>query len=654
MDQLTLGLSPKAQGRNLDRLHPVWGGGRDDPMQSHSPDSDPSQRTVPVWVAVLGVLLLGGLLTWPLAPGLLEPLSGSMRVPHSLEDRAGEAWSRAAWELDSARRSWLGEGRLFAPSGVQPYAAPGTLEREHRILHSALALLLSPFGSASWRALLLGFLGIGLSGWATVHALRALGASPWPSRLGGVLFAGAPWFLARLDQGPQAWAQPLLPLAIWALAKRSEELSVGNTGPCLRRGAQLGIALGLAALWSWEALALVASGALVFGVSLAINRRFEPAERRSPIRNHAPWVTWPVATALGGLLALPLVAAFSTQHEPEGSSTWARVESLDLPVSQVEAESSSSDAKSAHSGLAELPPSIEMPRMSAPFRPARLQPLVRSAAEVGVGAFSGFRPRRELALGWGLLALGLWGMRRRLPRTFGVAGIGLGAGLLLLGDTRILFSFEAIELWPVVQFSLLASGALGLSAWGTCTRIDRWALGSACALALFEYTPAPLPALGGSLPVYADALAELPGEGAVMQLPWTSQPASALLAQSEHGRPLICAPLCEPQDRASLPILGLERIIDRYPSFATLLSGQAFGTPSDLEVDFAAAGIEVVTARRKWIEARPEVWDLLDAIDGWATAESPQWVLWYRAPAGFELRAFVRDEAAAASTGRAG
>lgn len=579
------------------------------------------------WGPVLA-LLLAAIWLWPMPLGLLEPWSGRAVLPHALEDGVAEGYSRAAWELDAARRSWLGDGSLLRPQGTTPFPVGSTQFERHHLLASLLSLPTGWVGSATWRLLMLA-LGVGaLSWWATRRALRLLGADPLGAWWGASLYVLAPWFVARLELGPAGLAWPWLPLAVGVLAQRSEELAAGNRSGTWRHGAVLGVWLGLALLTSWSVAWSTLSGVIAAGVGLAWQRR-AGVGRMAHGRGTAPWASWPLAAAAAGALAFPLVAASGQPLDALSASDWTRLEE---PL----------DSASDSSALAGTPSWTWL----NPWRAARLHPATRAEAPNASLGFRSTLPYRELSLGWGVLTLALWSARARRGRALALGGVVL-VGLGLMGGERIVFANTAwIELWPAANFLLIGAASLGLKTLTASARGPKVVLAVAAVLAWLEFLPAPLPTVRGALPVYAHALAELPGDGAVLQLPWTAQPSSALLAQTAHRRPLFCAPLSSRTDRDWKPLAGLERVIERYPSFASLLSGQALAEPGDLAIDLTRADVDVLVARRSWLREHPDLWDLIDRIDGWATEESPMWVLWYRAPSGFELNGFVSEGSA--------
>lgn len=584
-------------------------------------------------------LLIAAVWLWPLPLGLLEPWTGRAVLPHALEDGLAEGYSRAAWELDGARRSWLGEGSLFRPQGTEPFPVDGTQLGRHHLLASILSLPMGFIGSASWRLAVFS-LGMGALSWlAARRALRLLGAQPLGAWWGAGLYVLAPWFMARLELGAMGLAWPWLPLAVGVLAQRSDEIAAGERGGTWRHGALLGAWLGLALLTSWSVAWSTLLGVVAVGIGLAWQRRVGDAQALRG-RGTAPWASWPLAAAVAGALALPLVAALAQPSDAVDAPDWTQLEAP-----------SGSEAGPSSAGPS---PAGDAPSWSLgdPWRAPRLHPATRPAASSASLGFHAAPPYRELSLGWGVLALALWSTRGRRGRALALGGMSL-AGIGLLGAERTaLASATWIELWPAASFLLIAAGSVGLKSLTNGERGPKVVLAVAAVLAWLEFLPAPLPTVRGALPVYAHAIRELPGDGAVLQLPWTAQPGSALLAQSEHRRPLFCAPLCSGADRDWKPLAGLELIIDRYPSFAALLSGSALAEPEDLAIDLTRADVDLLVARRSWLRRHPELWDLIDRLDGWATEESPVWVLWYRAPSGFELNGFGlegRDPVAGAS-----
>lgn len=592
------------------------------PARASNPDAggDPQGRGLGLVLA----LLVAALWLWPLPLGLLEPWTGGAVLPHAFEDGSAEVFSRSAWELDAARRSWLGQGALFRPNGTVPFPPEGTQLERHRLLPSLLSLPLSPFGSAAWRTAVLA-LGVGIASWiAARRALRELGAGELGAWWGAGLYVLAPWFAARLELGATGMAWPWLPWVCVVLARRSDELEAGERSGTWRHGAALGAWLGLAMLTDWAVFWATLATAIALGLGLAWQRRRGEAR---PIRGRgtAPWASWPLAVAVAGALAMPLVVALDAPDQLDGSPDWTRLERFDEDVAENPAVGATAPAT-----------------WIEPWMPARLQPLSRppSTTNASLG-FRAVAPYRELSLGWGVLALALWSARRTRGRALAAGGAALALIALLGGERSALASAAWIELWPAAAFLWIAGGSLALEALTRNDRGPKVVLGVAAALAWFEYLPAPVPTVRGSLPAYASAIEALPGEGAVLQLPWTAQPGSALLAQAEHRRPLFCAPLSSAADRDWRPLAGLERVIERYPSFAALLSGQALAEPEDLSIDLNRADVDLLVARRAWLVEHPDLWDLIDGLDGWATEESPMWVLWYRAPSGFQLNAFA-------------
>jgi hypothetical protein len=578
-------------------------------------------------------LMIAAVWLWPLPLGLLEPWTGRAVLPHALEDGVAEGYSRAAWELDGARRSWLGEGSLFRPQGTAPFPVDGTQLGRHHLLASMLSMPMGFIGSASWRLATLS-LGVGALSWlAARRALRLLGAQPLGAWWGAGLYVLAPWFMARLELGATGLAWPWLPLAVGVLAQRSDELAAGERAGTWRHGAVLGAWLGLALLTSWSVAWSTSIGVLAVGIGLAWQRRAADAE---PLRGRgaAPWASWPLAAAAAGALALPLVAALGQPLDAVDAPDWTQLEE---PLDSVAGLAAASGAPS----WSWLDP------WSAP----RLHPATRPAASSASLGFHAAPPYRELSLGWGVLALALWSARGRRGRALALGGLGLAGAGLLGGERAVLASAVWIELWPAASFLLIAAASVGLNSLSNGERGPKVVLAVAAALAWLEFLPAPLPTVRGALPVYAHAIRELPGDGAVLQLPWTAQPGSALLAQTEHRRPLFCAPLSSAADRDWKPLAGLEQVIERYPSFAALLSGRALAEPEDLAIDLSRADVDLLVARRSWLRDHPELWDLIDRLDGWATEESPVWVLWYRAPSGFELNGFALEERDASASG---
>jgi hypothetical protein len=573
-------------------------------------------------------LLVAALWLWPLPLGLLEPWTGVAVLPHSVEDGRAEGFSRAAWEFDSARRSWLGQGALFLPGGIEPFPVEDTRLGRHHLLASLLSLPLSPLGSATWRLLALSF-AVGTCTWLCARrTLRLLGAGELAAWWGAGLYVLHPWFLARLESGTSGLAWPWLPLVVGVVAQRSDELARGDASGTWRHGAAIGLWLGLSVLTDWAVAWSTSAALLAAACALAWARR---GAGQAPARAHgtAPWVGWPVALAVGGVLALPMLASVDAPTSGAAPAAWTQ---LDPPDDHE---------------LERTPASLEGAQGMGPLGVARLHPVHRPPIEARAG-FRATAPYRELSLGWGILALALWGLRGRRSRALALGGAGLAALALVAWEHPALANAAWIELWPAVGFLLIAAGAHSATVVWRESSGPRVFAALAFALAWLEFLPAPVPAVRGQLPTYAAALRDLPSDGAVLQLPWTAQPGSSLLAQTLHRRPLFCPPLSSDPDRSWKPLAGVERVLERYPSFAALLSGRALAGPEDLAIDLTRADIDLLVARRSWIEGHPELWDLIDQVDGWATEESPTWVLWYRAPSGFQLRGFAAEAAEAA------
>ena len=378
-----------------------------------------------------------------------------------------------------------------------------------------------------------------LSGLSAYHLCRELTGQHWAAIVGGAIFAFAPNRLGHAMAGwlPQmtVYLYPWYALLLIRTLRR----------PTLRRALGLGVLAGVAATVYVMHIAyiMVPLTVVIVGAEWLARRGVFFQDRRG--RYLA------LALAISLTIALPFLAPLITGRFRSG---------LDyLSTSGVVGHSSDL--------LAYLTPSPYHPIL----RPLGLVPAFAQRVFVD-------REAMRAALAYpGLVAvlLALWGTLKGKPRPWRWLALALGAALFALGPllvvggkplsyttdgyrTHVLLPYALLRQLPLLDWArtpgrLNVVGMLGLgvlAAYGVADsfsrlRSQRWskALGvGLTALILFEFLPIwPFPVGDATIPPVIQAIAERPGDGAILHLPMERRRVNhrALYFQTALERPIV-------------------------------------------------------------------------------------------------------------------
>jgi hypothetical protein len=468
-----------------------------------------------------GFLLLALAATWPLAlhfggaaPGL-ESWAGQSLFPDTTVNLWNLWWFRHA--LVDLGQSPFDCPLIFHPEGASLWfhsLAP---------LHGLVALPLLGFVSLAAAQNLLVLLNLVASGVAASALGRELGLSSWGARLAGAVFAFAPVASAHLAVGHFE----LLSTFWWPLELLFLLRLVKAPGP--RPAVALGLLLGLSP-WASH-YAFVYGLELLFLASLFHGRALLRARVAGLVG---------LTGAIAGLCVLPMAWHFLTALAanaatgPNRDFTWLSVDLVGF-----------------------LAPPFTHPVLAPPLTAF----LLRLAGPLAL-------PQEHTAfLGFTTLALMALALRRpsspRLPKRMLVAMVAVFAVLALGSELRIGGVATGLPLpagvldhVPILRLArapgrhvFVVMLGLGLLAGAGLDAVGRpWLRCLLGALLAFEFLAAPLPLVSAEVgPVYR-RLAQVPGEFAVLEIPFQVRDGQHLMGQANrfqalgqtvHGHPIL-------------------------------------------------------------------------------------------------------------------
>ena len=464
----------------------------------------------------LGFLLLPVLLTWPLATRIGDRFAGNERL---------DIWL-FAWNLWWMRHALTAlhtnpfmTQHLFYPGGAELY------------LHTFVPLpgvLAIPAG-ALWGFVaaynLSALLALGVAGWATYWLARRW-TSPAGAALAGFAFAAAPWLLHQLRIGHlNLMSAGWLVLALPPLARA---VHTYHWRDCLL--AALGIVV--ATLVDWQfALFLAVIGLVIAAERLLTARAWATAARRLG-----------ALTLIGGLAAgmlLPYLVPTARQSATVPAEDVAKFEREQLEYS------------------ADLLAFV-LPQQLHPLWGAEMTAALR---ERPLGSYT----EGQVSLGLSALLLAGLALAARRPGAALWGAIALVGFVLALGprlhvggqDTGIPLPYALLAELPLVNFgrtparfavvtslavAVLAGIGLPVAAgaarqrWGA--RMGQVTTVTLAALLVFEFLPIPYPTIAVPPLGFAERVAEVAGDGVVLELPYRVDDTRRMLFQIVHERPI--------------------------------------------------------------------------------------------------------------------
>lgn len=429
---------------------------------------------------------------------------------------------------------------LYHPTGVGLYFH--TLNPFNGLATMPVQLaagLLPAYHAVVWISWVLGGYGTYL---LTLWWLRRSRAAGWqvhlPALLSGVIFTFAPFHMAHLLGHMQVMSLEWIPFYVLALLRAMERSRRGR--PWLRDGLLAGFFLVLTGLCDWYFVLY-----LFFFTGLALLWQWGSFPRRAPALL-AP------AVVAGGFFAVVLSPVL-------------------LPMVQ----------EALHYSFM-VRPSSDLYILSASLMdflvPNRLHPLWRDVAPAWIGNQIAPLSERTISLGYVpllLAATAAMGQRRRAGFWLVVAvfflllamGPALHLGNITWADVPVeAQAGQSVPGWTpfavlnrlvpfmrisrsvsryalMVQMAVSVLAGIGLAGW-LARHSPGWGralVGVLVAAILFEFWVAPFPMSPPDTPAFYARLAQMPDDGAVLNLPMNYDRPGYLLYQTVHGRPLTVA-----------------------------------------------------------------------------------------------------------------
>lgn len=566
-----------------------------------------------VAVAV-GAFVLALVWLWPL------PLHAGDHLPH--DPRFQFAFSDVhlgPWGLWWAREAVAtAENPFYCHDIFHPHGHSLAFHT-HGMLWGIVSAPLQWLGGAVFAANAMLFLLLAASAAATWALARELGASRGASAVAAFAWAFSPYFLQKGFHHLCYFASPWPPLALFFLVRwmRSD-----TSRAALRAAVATGVVLALC-MWTSTMITLYTLITAAFVVLLA------PGPRRGLARP-LPWLA---GVGLSLLIAVPFLVEFRRE-----------LHTLDDAVARDQ-----------------------------PYRPHLVdffsafdhQPLLGELrdrpADAPYDANEARSERLGMELGWSFA--GLLGLAAVFaPRSRRWIAIGVPAFLLawdpggaeqgiLSGWVKELPLLSGIRFparaWPLALLPWSVAAALGVDA------LLRRPFGRYAAAALVLFLPferwiGGYPSEPVFVPEAVEALAELPGDGAVVSLPWYDMDRLPMTWQSIHGRPVLLSYVARTNPKAA------GRVLQTHPLLSILLLSPSHGVrdestgallgiqdgptfrplpaPEELGRELEETRVDGVLLRGDLIRnerAIGQLADLFDAMPGWTRHDTGDGVhLW--------------------------